>query len=491
MAVPAWKLAILERKKKQEAEEKAKQLQAEEAKLASLPAWKRAIIMREKQAHVPTSSAPPPSTLRAGSGPVTPLGKVSNKWQEAVERVKGPDSPILHQKSRSYAPSSSSKASSSKVSSPSPKLATKLQDVDVLVRLSPKVPKKNLVANRWKPQKEDPTPTKSKPDSAPKADDDQSLAGLPAWKKELILRKRRAQQPPEENLGGGQDEPASADSAIATPNEEKTIEKHAEPEVVNRARKEDKEVMGLRLVEQEGKTLHPPIYKEVDEWANVKEDDSKFKDLPLWKQALIKRRRDDIAKRSGLPVTSTPTLPTPSVSNSSAPTTTRATDSASLKKETTPQWKKKKLSLTENRKAPNKTKKVTPVTKSSDVQLSKPSNRLAEKKKDAKPVRKAPSVKNDGMFSYNFSKSSHRTLDTGGSSSDSTDSDLEDAVITNLDESDEGDSGIVLQHYSMSSSSPNLNKSLSDSSMSTKPALSTPGRKKKGVRAINYNYNYN
>ena len=55
-----------------------------------------------------------------------------------------------------------------------------------------------------------------------------------------------------------------------------------------------------QVIQTEGVTHHAPIYKEVGEWANVPEDDPKFLSLPMWKQALIKRRRADIAKRMGL-----------------------------------------------------------------------------------------------------------------------------------------------------------------------------------------------
>lgn len=69
-----------------------------------------------------------------------------------------------------------------------------------------------------------------------------------------------------------------------------------QPEIVNRRSPEPS-----KLVEQEGVTLHPPVFKEVDTWANVPEDDPKFLKLPQWKQALIKRRRADIVKRTASP----------------------------------------------------------------------------------------------------------------------------------------------------------------------------------------------
>ena len=74
------------------------------------------------------------------------------------------------------------------------------------------------------------------------------------------------------------------------------------PEVVNRRMSET--AQPNRLVQQEGVTLHAPVFKEVPQWANVSEEDPKFTNLPQWKQALIKRRRADIAKRTGTNTTS-------------------------------------------------------------------------------------------------------------------------------------------------------------------------------------------
>ena len=74
------------------------------------------------------------------------------------------------------------------------------------------------------------------------------------------------------------------------------------PEVVNRRMSET--TQPNRLVQQEGVTLHAPVFKEVAQWANVSEEDPKFTNLPQWKQALIKRRRADIAKRTGTNTTS-------------------------------------------------------------------------------------------------------------------------------------------------------------------------------------------
>ena len=493
-AVPAWKLALLERKKQQEEEEKAKQAKVEEAKIASLPAWKRAIVLREKQGKGSTS-APTPTNNSAPSAP---------KWQVAVERVKGADSPILNKrpswKSANAAPPLSSKPAAKAAPPPSsaapssPKLTTT----------------KNLVANRWKhattslesSNKESSNKETAKTfnsssvhaktsasTATSEADDDPSLVGLPPWKRALILKKRAAQKKPvitEQVEPTGEDEPDSASPtnvspAAAVQNSPQPVE---QPEVVNRSNGEGS---SQRLVEQEGKTLHPPVYKEVDEWANVKEQDDKFKELPLWKQALIKRRREDIAKRSGLPVPPTTYTP-PNPATQSSPLVKKAQRTPVKKTQNTkkPNNKKAHTNAIENKRN-SKTVSHERKKKGGTDRLGNQSSKV--QREISKPVRKAPAAptaKKEPMFTYSFSKSSssHRTLDTGGSSSDSTDSDLEDAVITNLDDdSDEGDSGIVLQSYSVtktsSQPSPTLGqKSVSETAVNEKPATSNSGKKK-------------
>ena len=67
------------------------------------------------------------------------------------------------------------------------------------------------------------------------------------------------------------------------------------PDVVNRSRSPDQN----KSIKDEEVKQRVPVYKEVNEWSSVAEDDPKFLSLPLWKQALIKRRRADIAKRTG------------------------------------------------------------------------------------------------------------------------------------------------------------------------------------------------
>lgn len=487
-AIPPWKLLILERKKKQEEDEKVRQAQADEAKLASMPAWKRAIILREKQAKSGgVSSSAPPTSAQV---PSTTAGKLSDRWVVAVERVKGPDSPILKQKSSCNRTSSDgqpppfssavNEANKQKVHTSvnhwSTKQPTKKQVVDRSKHIT-------SIANSTFESVNVPSATKSTSSvilstsvATSNQNDDPNLAGLPAWKRALVLKKRNQRQ--QQQPATGEDEPDSTGvlkshpiagvapviNHVSTP----PAPEVRQPKVVNRV--EEGEVSNQRLIEQEGITLHPPVYKEVDEWANVNEEDTKFKDLPLWKQALIKRRRADIAKRSGLPVTST--------------TVTSATTTAmNSKKQVVPE---KKLPTSKNHQIENRIYTTSEKKKSSNYRNTRgkaTSTTRSTKNENQKPIRKAPlppSAKKEPMFTYSFSKSTHHQLDTAGdTSSDSTDSEFEDAVITNLDDSDDG--GIVLQHYSaiksVEESSPTMGqKSFSESSVHASPM---PAKKKK------------
>lgn len=88
--------------------------------------------------------------------------------------------------------------------------------------------------------------------------------------------------------------PKSPPRGVAEPARTRT-----RPEII---RGEEADPRSNRLLTLEGVTLRAPVFREVDEWADVPEDDAKFKQLPPWKQALIKRRRRDIARRTGTAV---------------------------------------------------------------------------------------------------------------------------------------------------------------------------------------------
>lgn len=505
-ALPPWKLAILARKKKQEEDAKVQQAKVEEAKLASMPPWKRAILLREKQ--VQGQGAVTPKAAVNSTAIALAPNKISSKWQVAVQRVKGPDSPILKQK-QTWQEGASTKSVTNATGQVTQRWKHAFAGAQKLAANSKSASSTVPAAA--------PLPAPVPPSESSEQDND--LSGMPAWKRALILKKRKQQQKPASSTpdvlstskpdvlststlsNGGVDEPDSAATA-STP-----APKPQQPEVVVHRREPTPPPQ--RLLEQEGKTLRAPVYKEVDEWANVKEEDDKFKGLPLWKQALIKRRRADIAKRSGLPTTVTSTVQT-------IPPTPKEEAHSPLSKKAAPQQKNDTTNTRSARKSTAEQKKIGRASSSKNkVDSTKAGETIEGKSPDSKPVRKArvatrsgdlkparkapqparkapqparkapqpPSTKKDPMFTYNFSKSTRHTLDTGASSSDSTDSELEDAVVTNLDDSDEGDSGIVLQHYSAnkpSSSSPNLGqKSHSDTSVGITSVLSTT-RKKKG-----------
>ena len=82
------------------------------------------------------------------------------------------------------------------------------------------------------------------------------------------------------------------------PSSQPPVQPKPVPEVVNRRAAEPPQQS--QTIQTEGVTHRAPVYKEVDEWANVPEDDPKFLSLPTWRQMLIKRRRADAAKRMGI-----------------------------------------------------------------------------------------------------------------------------------------------------------------------------------------------
>ena len=325
--------------------------------------------------------------------------------------------------------------------------------------------------------------------------DDSDLAGLPSWKRALILKKRQklAGLVPEANtqpLNETTDKPSLSVSTSQvnglvppkspTPTSDamtSSKNKSSRPDVVNRANESDNPGSN-KLVQKEGVTLHPPIFNEVGQWANVGEDDPKFTQLPQWKQALILRRRKDIAKRSGQETSppESPTVKTGSEKRKSSTSSSSAETKKGSKKTTT----SKSAGKTEARKKTTKTKaseekKTTTVKTSSKSKAKKDeeksvktavkaSNKASKtgstterhqgkSSGEIKPVRSAPTKppekkqeeddkkEEEPMFTWNFSKNS---MDTGDAMSNSSDSELEDVQITSIDDelSDEDDSGI-------------------------------------------------
>ena len=250
-----------------------------------------------------------------------------------------------------------------------------------------------------------------------------------------------------------------------------TTQGKTKPEIVNRQKEESDGPS--KLVEQEGVVHRPPIYKEVDEWASVTENDPAFTKLPLWKQALIKRRRNDITKRSGAFISETSSQ-APKQQQHSSP------GRASTTTQNLPAWKaellKKKGSNTsitvEERKLMNRAEsngsgsssqnsnnnnmknlvgRFNSNTSSKNSSTYVPGKLQPVRQAPARPapVRSAPAPpmktkeEEEPMFTYSFKKS-HKTIDAGSESSDSSDSELEDITLTQIDDisSDEDDSGI-------------------------------------------------
>ena len=66
------------------------------------------------------------------------------------------------------------------------------------------------------------------------------------------------------------------------------------PEVVNSEANES----SPKLVHKEGTTLRAPVITTASKWADITEDDPEFQKLPLWKQTVIRRRREDKIRRT-------------------------------------------------------------------------------------------------------------------------------------------------------------------------------------------------
>ena len=109
-----------------------------------------------------------------------------------------------------------------------------------------------------------------------------------------LIPKRSAPAPPPPST---KTQPQRAPQQSSAPASRPPARRKPAPEVVNRNSSEPP--TQSTAIQTEGVTHRAPVYKEVNEWANVSEKDPKFLSLPTWKQALIKRRRADVAKRMG------------------------------------------------------------------------------------------------------------------------------------------------------------------------------------------------
>lgn len=555
-ALPAWKRALLEKKKQQEHQEELKKKQEQEAYIKSLPPWKRAIVLRDMEKGKTSATATGQATGNAPTSTSAQPTAAEDKWKAALSQssktlstAEKSESPArsrvawggsgvrtlggnqnkesgkptwVREKSPKPGPSADHAANSTgeaasprtvirgeqrrgsvqllkdqfKTDSPPPTTQENMPVTESTQSSKREVTppgSQQLAKNDPSPQ---PTTTPAAPAAAPAVQvDDSDLAGLPSWKRALILKKRQKQAGivPGANIqpqSGSTDkattstEPSKANEpSYTTPKSPDATKKAAaaksRPDVVNRAN-ESENPGSNKLVQKEGVSLHPPIFNEVGQWANVAADDPKFTQLPQWKQALILRRRKDIAKRSGQE-----TSPPPSPTVKTAAGKRRASSPSSGSQADTKKGNKKATTKstgkTEGKKTSSKTKatedKKTTTTKSSNKVKAKSgveqtaktakANAASNKAKTGgsttgkygsggiKPVRSAPAKppekkqveenkeeeKEEPMFTWNFSKSS---MDTGDAMSNSSDSELEDVQITSIDDelSDEDDSGI-------------------------------------------------
>lgn len=373
--------------------------------------------------------------------------------------------------------------------------------------------------------------------------EDPALADMPAWKKALILRRRQQQQklrdqqqeaepqektePPtkpaeslkpavQENVVDGVDETDSLPPAVKpsdTPSEpappaKKSPEKKkskakasksttakqdskgtkkaknkVKPEVVNRAAAQEENTG--KLVTQEGVTLHPPVYKEVEQWANVSETDEKFLKLPAWKQALIRRRRADIAKRSGQNVPEEKTETAQTEPTKPVHTAWSPRNSVDLTKDlsTGPASTWKQDMLRKRRPTPPPSKVIAEEkivqTTSSGRGGGRNVQSLLGKFSGGQPAA-APHRSSANKPGSN----QHRVFSVGSAGSDSSDSELEDVVVTCIDEddtSDEGDSGIdkgtAMRSRSAPTSPTNVSPTNTMTRSSSKSILINPEKK--------------
>lgn len=443
-AVPKWKQAILERKKKQEDEEKKKQ-EEEDAYLSSLPPWKRAMVLRQKEK---SGGVAPPKRSEESSKPVekndsftktsvtasstagqwpkaatakpswqkrTSESKPSQNeppkapWQKQAETkpIRGGSTPALRATSpdKPTNPPWPTHGSASKSADTGSGASVKPRRGSITVLpetyssplgVTPTTTTGGISLRKVASERRASVTEKRRSfeGSDTVVEEDAKYAGMPAWKKAILMRRRESKdqlpvpkasvieeapespavdrkqveptslpvpvEPVVETLGleetdspdfpgessqpqsvsvkqkaapkqsetastqrkkaprkpapkapnkktsKSQNKPAPLTTRTAEPAQKQLVKtankkktqpntaKRPQPEIVNRTLNEPQ-----KLVEQEGVTLLPPVYKEVDEWANVSEADPKFSTLPTWKQALIRRRRNDIAKRTG------------------------------------------------------------------------------------------------------------------------------------------------------------------------------------------------
>ena len=243
---------------------KRKSFEEDDPKFKDMPAWKKALLIRRRASQ--SEHQTKPDSQEENNGPQKPnLPQASMHFEAASE-------PLLPGSEDERLPESP-------VSSVRPSPAI-IKTINTDKEVAPLAPAPKAVSSKVAPMR--PAPSCSAP-------------SRPAPSKPSPALKSSSEPKPSPATSRKQ----SAPTVMPSSQPSKLTKA---PEVVNRRTSET--TQPNRLVEQEGVTLHAPIFKEVPQWANVSEEDPKFTNLPQWKQALIRRRRADIAKRTGTNTTS-------------------------------------------------------------------------------------------------------------------------------------------------------------------------------------------
>lgn len=287
-----------ESKKQGSVKVKRKSFEEDDPKYANMPAWKKALLMRRKASQTNEPAKQTDDHPREGSA--SPDVKTSNVFNVYMSQtpVQTPsvvtgDKPIP-QSGDAFLPESPKSSVGPRPATTKTKLTASVnEDIAPLVPAPKAVPSK---VTPLKPAPSRPAPSRPAP-SHPAPSMPAPGPSRPAPSEPSSAIPKLSSAPPRKQSLPTKTPPSQPPAKKA-------------PEIVNR-RVSDIDQPN-RLVKQEGITLHAPVFKEVEQWANVSEEDPKFVNLPQWKQALIKRRRADIAKRTGTnaPAISPPHSPT-------------------------------------------------------------------------------------------------------------------------------------------------------------------------------------
>lgn len=304
--------------------EKRRSFEEEDPKLAFMPAWKKALILRRRAQEAQrreegeqqrTESQSASSKLKSNP-PETKVALQRNVFEQqsipAVEKPKQKTNftkkPIEEGKDETDAPHTAQghskvsvypSPSMAKKHSPSPPTLRKPPPVSAKPpsRLAPKPPS-SVTRNISTQHTHVPTPSQTaRAPSAPSTNASKSTGSA----------IRNASPPPKNAPTPPATQQPVKKTAMATTSAPTRLQPTTR-EVVNRNSSDS--TTSNKLLHQEGVTLRAPVFKEVEQWANVSEEDPKFLNLPQWKRALILRRRADIAKRTTSSTTNPPESPT-------------------------------------------------------------------------------------------------------------------------------------------------------------------------------------